>query len=395
MNEVILKSGRDKTARQFHPWIFSGAVAKTSSGIKPGEIVSVFDSKDEFIAYGYYNSRSQIRVRLLEWDEETTIDESWWLTRLRDSLERRNDLFYDKRTNAFRLVYGESDFLPGLIVDKYNDYLVIQSLSAGIEKVKEILIKGLADLLSPRGIYERSDSESRTLEGLPAAVGMLMGDPPPDLLEISENGLKFWVDIKAGQKTGFYLDQRDNRKAVSEYAKGLEVLDCFSYSGGFATYALSGGAKHLTIIDSSAQSLRMASENIKLNGFDLLAVDSLEGDVFKLLRKFRTEERQFDMVILDPPKFAPTKADLKHALSGYKDINMLAMTILKPGGILASFSCSGAVDPQTLQTILFWASTDVKRPVQILKPLSQGSDHPRLVSFPESEYLKGFICRVL
>jgi 23S rRNA (cytosine1962-C5)-methyltransferase len=395
MNEVILKPGREKTARQYHPWIFSGAIAKASSGIKPGEIVSVLDSQSEFIAYGYYNVRSQIRVRLLEWDQDAAVDDSWWLSRLKDSLQRRDSLFRDTQTNAFRLVYGESDFLPGLIVDKYADYIVIQSLSAGIENAKNALTKGLADLLSPRGIFERGDSDSRTLEGLPVAKGTILGEPPPDLLEINENSLKFWVDLKSGQKTGFYLDQRDNRKAVSEYSKGLEVLDCFSYSGGFAAYSLYGGAKHLTMIDSSAQSLRMAGENIKLNGFDLLAVDALEGDVFKLLRKFRAQGRQFDMVILDPPKFAPTKADLKHALSGYKDINMLAMTILKPGGILASFSCSGAVDPQTLQTILFWASADVKRPVQILRPLSQGPDHPRLVSFPESEYLKGFICRVL
>jgi 23S rRNA (cytosine1962-C5)-methyltransferase len=395
INEVVLKPGRDKTARQFHPWIFSGAIAKTAGSLKPGEIVRVLDNKGEFVAYGYFNSSSQIRVRLLEWDEETAVDDTWWYSRLQEAISRRENLFHNNKIDAYRLVYGESDFLPGLIVDKYADYIVIQILSAGIENIKRLIIDSLEKQIKPNGIFERSDSETRALEGLSPAVGLVAGNTPPDLVEIVEYGLKFLVDIKSGQKTGFYLDQRDNRQAISEYANECEVLDCFSYSGAFAVNALAGGADNVVMVDSSAQSLGLAGENIRLNEFDLSKVESIEGDVFKMLRAFRSKERKFDMIILDPPKFAPTKSDLKRALSGYKDINLVALSILKPGGILATFSCSGAVDSQTLQTVLFWASIDIKRPVQILKTLSQGADHPRLVSFPESEYLKGFICRVL
>ncbi len=395
MQDIILKPGRDKTARQYHPWIFSGAIAKASKSITPGEIVRVLSNKDDFLAFGYYNSRSQIRVRLLEWDEHKSVNDAWWFQRLKDAISCREKLLGDDKTNACRLVYGESDFLPGLIVDKYAGHIVIQSLTAGIEKVKDLIVSNLVELLSPAGIYERSDSESRALEGLSIISGSLYGEAPPEYLEILENNLKFWVDIKSGQKTGFYLDQRDNRQAVSDFAKGCEVLDCFSYSGGFSVSALSGGAKSVVMVDSSAQSLKLAGENIKLNHFESSKVESHEGDVFKVLREFRASERKFDLIILDPPKFAPSKSDLKRALSGYKDINLLAMGLLRPGGILATYSCSGAVDSQTLQTVLFWASSDLARPVQILKPLSQGPDHPRLVSFPESEYLKGFICQVL
>lgn len=395
MKDIYLKPGRDKSALQRHPWIFSGAIGKATKDIEPGKIVKVLDNKGVFVAYGYYNARSQIRIRLLEWNEQKTIDDNWWQAHIKESIERRAKMASDNRNNAYRLVYGEADLLPGLIVDKYADFVVIQVLTAGIEKIKDIIITILNDTLSPRGIYERSDVETRSIEGLPETAGLLSGQPPPDLLEISENGLKYRVDIKSGQKTGFYLDQRDNRQAAAAFASGCEVLDCFSYTGGFAVNALAAGAKSVTMVDSSAQSLKLAEDNIQLNGFDLSNVELIGGDVFRVLRDFRTNGRKFDMVILDPPKFAPTKSDLKRALSGYKDINMLAMNLLRPNGILATFSCSGAVDPHTLQTVLFWAAGDASRPVQILKSLSQGLDHPRLVSFPESEYLKGFICRVI
>ncbi len=395
MKDIYLKPGRDKSALQRHPWIFSGAIGKATKDIEPGKIVKVLDNKGVFVAYGYYNARSQIRIRLLEWNEQKTIDDNWWQAHIKESIERRAKMASDNRNNAYRLVYGEADLLPGLIVDKYADFVVIQVLTAGIEKIKDIIITILNDTLSPRGIYERSDVETRSIEGLPETAGLLSGQPPPDLLEISENGLKYRVDIKSGQKTGFYLDQRDNRQAAAAFASGCEVLDCFSYTGGFAVNALAAGAKSVTMVDSSAQSLKLAEDNIQLNGFDLSNVELIGGDVFRVLRDFRTNGRKFDMVILDPPKFAPTKSDLKRALSGYKDINMLAMNLLRPNGILATFSCSGAVDPHTLQTVLFWAAGDASRPVQILKSLSQGLDHPRLVSFPESEYLKGFICGVI
>jgi 23S rRNA (cytosine1962-C5)-methyltransferase len=395
VKDIYLKPGRDKSGRQRHPWIFSGAIGKAAKGIEPGQIVRALDNKGAFVAYGYYNARSQIRIRLLEWNEQKSIDDNWWQAHIRESIERRSELASDNRTTAYRLVYGEADLLPGLIIDKYTDFVVIQILTAGIERIKGVIVPILNDTLSPRGIYERSDVETRSIEGLSETAGLLSGQPPPDLIEISENGLKYRVDIKSGQKTGFYLDQRDNRQAAAAFAGGREVLDCFSYTGGFAVNALAAGAKSVIMVDSSAQSLKLAKDNIKLNGLDLSNVEPLEGDVFKILREFRTNGRQFDMVILDPPKFAPTKSDLKRALSGYKDIHMLAMNLLRPNGILTTFSCSGAVDPQTLQTVLFWAAGDASRPVQILKSLSQGLDHPRLVSFPESEYLKGYICRVI
>lgn len=395
MIDVILKPGRDKTARQHHPWLFSGAISKVNGIPHPGGIVRVVNDKDEFVAYGYFNSHSQIQIRLLEWEETQRIDEAWWHSKLDQSIARRKTLVATQETDSYRLVYGEADLLPGLIVDRYAGWVVIQALTAGIENVKKSIISSLESLLHPFGIYERSDVEMRPLEGLEKSVGHLAGEIPPDIIVIKENGLNFNVDVKSGQKTGFYLDQRDNRKAVSSFANNLDVLDCFAYTGGFSVYALGKGAKSVTLIDSSAQSLSLAQENIKINNFEIARASFIDGDVFRILREFRENGKRFDMVILDPPKFAPRKADLNRALSGYKDINMLAMNILNPNGILATFSCSGAVDLQSLQTVLFWAATDANREIQIIKTLSQGFDHPCRVSFPESEYLKGFICMAI
>jgi 23S rRNA (cytosine1962-C5)-methyltransferase len=395
MNRVILKPGRDKTARQHHPWVFSGAIERADRNIKPGEIVEVLDHGGNFVAFGYYNKNSQIGLRLLEWNHDVNLDDAWWFDKLKASIYRRSSLARDNKTDSYRLIYGESDLLPGLIVDKYADYLVMQVSTFGIENIKISLVSALTTMLFPLGIYERSDSESRILEGLQPSSGILAGQEPPDQVVIKENGFSFIIDIKTGQKSGTYLDQRENRLAVSRFAGGLDVLDCFAYTGGFSVNLLGHDAKSVTLIDTSKQSLDIAIENIKLNGFDTASATTICGDVFKVLRGYRNEQRKFDMIILDPPKFAPSKADLKKALTGYKDINLLAMNLLKPGGILATFSCSGAVDSQTLQTVLFWASTDSNRDVQIIQTMSQSIDHPRLATFPESEYLKGFICRVI
>lgn len=395
MTAIILRPGRDKSARQRHPWIFSGAISRAHSAAGAGEIVSVLDHNKDFVGYGYFNPFSQIRVRLLEWDEDKPIDDAWWFSKLRESIARRNLLDDDPNTDSYRLVFGESDGIPGLIVDKYADFLVVQILTAGIENIKGLLTSQLTEILHLRGIYERSDLDVRALEGLQPSAGVIAGETPPDKMRILENGLRFQVDIKKGQKTGFYLDQRNNRQVNATFAKDRDILDCFSYTGGFSVYALSKGARSATFVDSSRQSLSIARENIPLNGLEARSTEFIEGDVFKVLREFRDSGRHFDMLILDPPKFAPSKSDLKKALAAYKDINMLAMSILNPEGILTTFSCSGAVDLQTLQTVLFWACGDVGRDVQILRTLSQGLDHPRLVTFPESEYLKGFICRVI
>jgi len=291
------------------------------------------------------------------------------------------------------LIFGESDDLPGLVVDKYADYLVVQSSTAGIDRVKDSIVKALIDQMKPSGIYERSDIESRKIEGLKPRVGLLYGDPPTQL-QIMENGLKFEIDIISGQKTGFYLDQRDNRHIVAGYAKGLDILDCFSHTGAFSVYALKAGAKSITLIDSSDNCLKLAKRNIEINDFDSNRAKFIRADVFEQLRQFRDSNRKFDMVILDPPKFAKSRNHLEKALAGYKDINMLAINILKPGGLLSTFSCSGAVDYQTLRTVLFWAATDTGRQVQIIRDFHQGTDHPRLASFPEADYLNGFLCRI-
>lgn len=395
IRSVILKAGREKSVLQKHPWIFSGAIAKVESALSPGEIIRLLDFRNNFLAYGYYNQKSQIAVRILEWDESKSIDDNWWAGKINESIARRRVLSDNLQTNSYRLIYGESDFLPGLIVDKYSDYIVAQFLTAGTEKSKPMIIAAFNEFLRPTGIYERSDADVRALEGLSVSNGLLAGKNPPNNIEISENGNRFLVDIAGGHKTGHYLDQRENRLSVGKFAKNLDILDCFCYSGGFSIYALAGGANSVTLVDSSNTALNMARLNSELNGQSAKKTNFVEADIFEYLRKIAQSGKMYDMVILDPPKFAASKAHLKKALSAYKDINMYAMKIIKPGGLLVSFSCSGIVSAESLKVALFWAATDAGRPVQIIGKLGQPSDHPILLSFPESEYLKGYICRVL
>ena len=395
MIDIILKPGRDKSARQFHPWIFSGAIARVEGEVSPGGIIRLLDSNREFVAYGYYNRSSQIQVRLLEWNEERQIDDQWWRRKIESSIRRRE---LDRKTdnaNCLRLIFSESDFLPGLIVDKYDEFLVIQILAAGIEAVRQTIVESLQDLLKPQGIYERSDVDVRMLEGLPQRKGIIFGEEPPDLITIDEGGLQFLVDIRNGQKGGFYIDQQENRRIVAKYAKGRHLLDAFCFTGGFSVHALKAGAETATLVDSSAESLALAEKNIKLNNLESANLEFVKGDVFTILRKFRDSGREFDMVILDPPKFAAAKGHIKKAMAAYKDINLLAMKLLRNDGILVSFSCSGAIDAQALKMAIFWASLDCGKQVQYLQDLTQGYDHPRLASFPEASYLKGFICRVV
>lgn len=389
-----MKKGRDKSVRNFHPWLYSGAIAGIEGDPVPGDIVKVVSSQHEFLAWGYYNSRPQIAIRLLEWSENEIIDGSWWRNKISQSILRRHHLADDRSTDSYRLVYSEGDGLPGLIVDKYSDCLVIQSLTAGIERVKEIIIEALVESLKPAGIYERSDDKVRKMEGLEPSSGLRFGKQPPGPLTIIENGLKFKVDIIAGQKTGFYLDQRLNRQKAAAYAKGLDILDGFSHTGAFSVYALNADARSVTLIESSRDSLKLAAENIEINGLDVNKAQFMAGDAFELLREFKADGRRYDMVILDPPKFARSQSNLKKALAGYKDINRLAMELTSPGGYLITFSCSGAVDYQTFQTVLFWAAVDSGKRVQILDDLYQADCHPRLATFPEGTYLTGFCCRI-
>jgi len=395
MSQIRLKRSAEKSARRFHPWVFSGAVGRIEGAPGPGDTVRVVDSTGEFLAWGHYSPRSRIRVRLLDWREEAVIDEGWWRRRLRESIDRRRDLFKLDNLNAFRLVFGESDLLPGLIIDRYAGFAVLQALTAGVERVKYLLAETLGEFEWIRGVFERSDADSRRLEGLEPAAGPLWGDHPPERIEIREQGFRFLVDVVRGQKTGFFLDQRANRRIVAQYAAGREVLDCFSYTGGFSVYAVGAGAGSVTLVESSAPAVDLALANFSLNNVSGLPVQTVVGDVFRVLRECRDQGRAFDLIILDPPKFAPTRTQAAKAARAYKDINLLALKLLRPNGVLATFSCSGGVEADLFQKIVFGASLDAGREVQILEQLSQGTDHPVRLSFPESFYLKGLVCRVL
>jgi 23S rRNA (cytosine1962-C5)-methyltransferase len=391
---IFLHPGKDKPVRQRHPWVFSGAIARLEGQPAPGDLADVADARGEWLARGYFNSRSQIVVRLLTWERGEVVDADFWRRRLAAAGAARAALAADASTDAYRLVYAESDRVPGLIVDRYGDWLVVQFLTLGVEARRELLLDLLAELFAPRGIVDRSDAAVRRQEGLPLRSGLAWGEPPQDLA-ILENGLRFPVDLLGGQKTGFYLDQRENRRIVGRHAAGQRVLNAFSFTAAFGVYALAGGATHVANVDSSVEALRGAEAALRLNGFDPdRQAEGIAGDVFQVLRAFRDEGRQFDLVILDPPKFARSKAELDGATRGYKDINLLGLKLLAPGGLLATFSCSGLVSPDLFQKIVFGASVDAGRDAQIIAKLGQGADHPILLSFPEGEYLKGLLCRV-
>jgi len=390
---IRLKKGRDRTGRFRHPWIFSGAIAAIDGNPQPGDIVRVVDSGGDFIGQGYYNPLSQIAVRILEFAEAAKIDGGWWDARIAESIARRRSII-NSETNSCRLIYGEADFLPGLIVDLYADFLTVQFLTAGTERLKNEIVDSLTKQMKTEGIYERGDSPARKKEGLPQISKPLYGRLPPSGLTIRENGLSYEVDIIGGQKTGWYFDQRDNRLAVAEFSAGGTVLDCFSYSGGFSIAALTRGAAHSTLVDSSAAFLDQARRNLRLNHLPESKADFVNGDAFDYLRELQRDNRSFDLVILDPPKFAPTKNSLEKAMSGYKDINLLGLKLVRSGGYLATFSCSGAIDWQLFRTAVGWAAIDSGRKVQITHQMRQAPDHPVLFSFPQSEYLKGFLCRV-
>ncbi|MDH3217375.1 MAG: class I SAM-dependent rRNA methyltransferase [Candidatus Krumholzibacteria bacterium] len=390
--QVRLKKTRDRSLRRRHPWLYSGAIDKVEGDPEMGGIVRVVDDRGAFLAWGYFNPLSKIQVRILDWQESSLIDEEWWRCRLRRSLDMRRKLPSLRSANACRLVYSEADGLPGLIVDKYLDYIVVQVLSAGVERVRALLFELLRELTSPEGIYERSDVEIRELEGLSPLSGPASGDVPP-VVEIREGQNRFCVDIKKGHKTGFYLDQRANRDIVSEYAADREVLDLFSYTGAFAIAALRAGAKRVTLVESSSQALDVARQNFDINGIAPDRAEFINGNAFDVVREYRDSGRRFGMLICDPPKFAHSKVQLPKAERAYKDINLMAMKLLEPDGMLATFSCSGAMGIEEFSKIVAWASIDASREIQVLQRLSQAHDHPINPCFPESEYLKGLICR--
>ena len=390
---VRLRPGRDKSLLRRHPWVFSGAIERVQGDPADGETVRLEDAGGQFLAWGAFSSKSQIRARIWSRNEHESIDQHFLRLRLERSIRRRDGYLIPGETDAVRLVHGESDGLPGLVVDRYGDVLVAQFLSSGVDYWKQAIADALVDLVDVPDLYERSDADVRRLEGLPECTGPLRGRPVQQVV-IYENGLQFRVDIAAGHKTGYYLDQRENRRVVRKLAGGKDVLDCFSYSGGFLANALAGGAASVLAVDSSADALALSREHVALNRLPEERADWLETDVFQTLRRFRDSRRNFDLIILDPPKFAPTAAQARQAARGYKDINLLAFKLLRPGGVLVTFSCSGGVDADLFQKIVAGAALDAGVEAQIISRLYQGPDHPVSLHFPEGSYLKGLVIRL-
>ena len=393
MAAMTLKAGREKSVLRRHPWIFSGAVANIKGTPEAGATIDIYSNQDAWLARAAYSPQSQIVGRIWTFEQAEEVSAAFFHARLKQALAARQRLAA-RNVTAYRVVNAESDGLPGVIIDRYGDFFVCQFLTAGADAWKAAIVAELAALAPHAGIYERSDADARKKEGLPLVSGVLSGETPPDVLEIQEGGMRFLVNIQRGQKTGFYLDQRDNRAFLAQFASGAEVLNCFAYTGGFGVYALKHGAKKVTNIETSADALDLAKKNVLLNGMNPDLAESVQDDVFKALRVYRNAERQFDVVVLDPPKFAESKSQLERACRGYKDINWLAMRALRPGGALLTFSCSGLMTLDLFQKIVADAALDAHRHAQMIHILTQAEDHPVALNFPEGAYLKGLVCRV-
>jgi 23S rRNA (cytosine1962-C5)-methyltransferase len=391
---VILKQGREKSLLRRHPWVFSGAIARIVGDPGCGDTVRIESAEGRFQAWGAFSPNSQIRVRVWSWAEEIRIDKAFIDARIRQAIDVRLRLFPTDDVDSYRLIHSESDGLPGLILDRYGDWLVVQYLSCGAEYWRNVILDSLITQVHPKGIYERSDADVRELEGLKPRAGLIWGEAPPELLKIQLYGLRFLVDLRKGHKTASYLDQRENHTLIQDFSYGKDVLDCFCYAGGFGLGALMGGAASVTAVDSSAEALALALQNIDLNNLDRGHFTEIQGDVFQVLRKMRDERRSFDLIVLDPPKFAPTVSQVQRAARGYKDINLLAFKLLRPGGILMTFSCSGGVDLALFQKIVAAAALDAGVDAQIIQYMHQARDHPIGLSFPEGEYLKGLVIQV-
>ena len=394
MKKVILKKGRERSLLRKHPWVFSGAIYQTDKNIHSGETVEVLSAENQLLGQGSYSPHSQIRVRMWTFGSDESFNKHFFRDRIEAAVRQRNNIGIPKQTNAYRIIAAEADGLPGLIVDRYNDILVCQFLSAGMEFNKSSVIDTLHSLPNVKTIYERSDVEVRNKEGLKPQKGVLLGKEPADLVEIEEQGIQFHVDIKNGHKTGFYLDQRDNRLLVQSYSAGKHVLNCFAYTGGFGIAALTGGAAHVTNVEDIAGPIELIKKNLELNRIDKQKCTNIKADVFQLLRQYEKEKRTFDLIILDPPKFAESQSHMNQAARGYKDINLLAFKILKPGGLLFTFSCSGLMKMDLFQKIVSDAAIDSGRNAQIIRWLGQSLDHPVKLHIPETSYLKGLCIKL-
>jgi len=391
MKQLQLAKGREASLLRRHPWIFSGAVARVTGDPISGETVQVVDSSGRTLGYAAYSPDSQIRARVWSFDANADINADFIRQRVQRALNRRAHLLGQHRS-AIRLVYAESDGLPGLIVDRYGDYLSCQILGSGAEYWRDTIIGALAEFSPCTGIYERSDVTVRKHEGLQQRQGLLWGEEPPALVTIQEQDRLFAVSIQTGHKTGYYLDQFDNRSLVQSLSAGITVLNCFSYTGGFGIAALRGGALHVTNVDSSGPALELAGRNLELNDFDPSQAGLVQANVFEYLRELKQQSKTYGMVVLDPPKFAETKHQFKRAARAYKDIALQAAQLIAPGGMLVSFSCSGAIDPALFQKITADALLDAGREARITHYLHQSEDHPVALPFPEALYLKGLVC---
>ncbi len=394
MTTIHLRPGRDASLRRRHPWVFSGAIDRIEGEPAAGDTVAVVAAGGDPIGWGAFSPASAIRVRMWSFDPAENIDAGWFRARLAAAVAARRELAADPARSAWRWVHGESDGLPGLVVDRYGEYLVCQFLAAGVERWRAEIAEALEGLLGPRGIWERSEAEVRDKEGLPGRAGCLAGEEPPERVAFREGGCQFLADLRGGHKTGFYLDQAPARRAIARFASDASVLNAFAYSGAFGVAALAAGARRVTDVESSGPALELARAHYAANGLDAAWVEPVEGNVFSVLRGFRAEDRKFDLVVLDPPKFADSKHRVPKAARGYKDINLLAFQLLAPGGTLMTFSCSGAVESSLFQKIVSDAALDAGRTGRILERLGAGADHPVSLPFPEGEYLKGLVVRV-
>ena len=378
--------------RAHHPWVFSGAVDKVKGKLRAGDTVEVRAANGDCLGVGAWSPDSQIQVRMWAFSTDS-IDRTFFRKRVEQALTYRQQLGITQRNSGYRLINAESDGLPGVVVDVFGEWLIMQALTTGAEAWKHVIAEVLLEVIPAKGVYERSDVDVRKKEGLATVVGVLQGEAPPAFIDISEEGRHYRVDVINGHKTGFYLDQRDNRSMLQHYAAGKTVLNCFSYTGGFSIAALHGGATHATNIDASQPALDIAAQTAALNGFAPERMDNICGDVFKLLREYRNEGRQFDIVVLDPPKFAENRNQLEKAARGYKDINLLGFKLLKPNGLLFTYSCSGLMESNLFQKIVADAAVDAGCDARILRKLDQATDHPTRLAFPEGYYLKGLVCQ--
>lgn len=395
MARLVLCPGKARSIIKRHPWIFAGSVAQVEGRARPGDTVEVFDERGYMLGRAAYSPHSQIRARMWCFDEHTVIDHAFFKRRVAQAVARRQIHPDLAKESGLRLIHGEADGLPGVVADLFGDVVVLQLTSAGAEKWRDALVEALVQSTQCSAVYERSDLDVRTLEGLEPRVGLVYGNLPEQGVRIVEHGVTMEVDVLQGHKTGFYLDQRDNRLLTRHLAQDRRVLNCFCYTGGFSLQALAGGASSVLSIDSSGPALLTAQRNLALNPhLDAARATWLEEDVFAALRNFHKAGERFDLIVLDPPKFAPSAAHADRAARAYKDINLFGFRLLNPGGLLMTYSCSGGIGPELFQKIVSSAAADAGMDGRILHRLGAAPDHPVGLAAPEGEYLKGLVCQV-